>query len=237
MSPVAAVQGGTAAGMVGFISSTDWQQPEPWLPPAPLLAAPFQWRFTNVSVTCDPGGTAMLRMAALPRPAGPPLAAQAQQGQYCYSVADRGELYRGDMAFSESGRPCVPWGTVTQPGGANALSAQYLPSSCDTATPLSGFCAMAYCVCCMREAIPFVLDTWLSRVHHVLFVLAKNHLVLPGAAVCGGRAALCWKAHSLRGFPDSEFVQNHCRSRHKLMRNGACAFPLECDAPPARGTC
>lgn len=121
------------SGRVGFIHSSNWQLPAPWAPPVPGAAGHelFQWRFKNVSVTCEPGGTAIERMAALPRPArAPPSVAAADA--YCYHPDDRGESYRGPIAWSESRRPCVPWGRLRQPAGANVLSQQYLPDSCDS---------------------------------------------------------------------------------------------------------
>eukprot|EP00892_Ulva_mutabilis_P010391 jgi/Ulvmu1/7724/UM039_0030.1 len=117
------------SGLVGFLSGTTWEHPEPWLPPAPPMAGPFQWRFTNVSVTCSQSDEAMWRMEELPRPNGVPSAASTEQGGNCYHPADRGESYRGDIAVSASGNPCVAWGSPDQPGGANVLSAQHFPSS------------------------------------------------------------------------------------------------------------
>lgn len=124
-----------ASGSVGFIPSTNWQLPTPWAPPAPRTAGHelFQWRFKSVNVTCARGGTAIERMAGLRRPArAAPDVAAAEA--YCYHPDDRGESYRGRVAWSESGRPCVPWGRPGQPAGANVLSQQYLPDSCDALT-------------------------------------------------------------------------------------------------------
>lgn len=119
------------SGHVGFLQSTDWLHPEPWVPPAPLRAgsAPFQWRFENVSVTCAQDAGATQRMAALPNPRRVPHPPLAEQGQYCFSAADRGESYRGVMASSASRRPCVPWGSPGQPAGANVLSPYHFPHS------------------------------------------------------------------------------------------------------------
>lgn len=122
-----------SVGEVGVITSTDWRHPAPWA--APPSGSPghelIQWRLTNVNVTCARDDGAMERLAAIPRPPLPDAAvAGAQAGGSCYLAADRGESYRGPAAISESGRPCVPWGSIGQPAGANVLSSVYLPDSC-----------------------------------------------------------------------------------------------------------
>lgn len=122
-------------GHVGVIKATQWLHPGPWAAKAPGEAL-FQWRFTGVKVTCAQDDGAIRRMAALPVQPLPvsPIhfpGATAESARMCYHAEDRGESYRGQMASSESGAPCLAWGSPGHPAGSNVFSPANFAHMCD----------------------------------------------------------------------------------------------------------